>query len=130
MRQPVIMFAVVAALSLSARVAVASPGDQENSRGRGKESEQSVSAWSPSVLPGQQHGEQPSHQLLKCTDGPFKKSDFSIGHRGAALQFPEHTQESYEAAVRVGAGIVECDWFESSFRTVTRLRPTRLRPNG
>ena len=48
-------------------------------------------------------------QLLKCTDGPFKKSDFSIGHRGAALQFPEHTRESYEAAVRMGAGIVECD---------------------
>ncbi len=48
-------------------------------------------------------------QLLKCTNGPFKKSDFSIGHRGAALQFPEHTRESYEAAARMGAGIVECD---------------------
>lgn len=39
----------------------------------------------------------------------FSASDFSIGHRGAALQFPEHTQESYEAAARMGAGIVECD---------------------
>ncbi len=39
----------------------------------------------------------------------FRKSDFSIGHRGAALQFPEHTRESYEAAARMGAGIVECD---------------------
>jgi len=39
----------------------------------------------------------------------YERSDFSIGHRGAALQFPEHTKESYEAAARMGAGIVECD---------------------
>ena len=39
----------------------------------------------------------------------YRPSDFSIGHRGAPLQFPEHTKESYEAAVRTGAGIVECD---------------------
>lgn len=39
----------------------------------------------------------------------YKVSDFSIGHRGAALQFPEHTQESYVAAARMGAGILECD---------------------
>ena len=48
-------------------------------------------------------------ELLSCASGPFEKSDFSIGHRGAALQFPEHTRESYEAAARMGAGIVECD---------------------
>src|SRR5262245_40849146 len=48
-------------------------------------------------------------KLLSCFDQPLKKTDFSIGHRGAALQFPEHTQESYEAAARMGAGIVECD---------------------
>ncbi len=39
----------------------------------------------------------------------FKKTDFSIGHRGAPLQFPEHTKESYVAAARMGAGILECD---------------------
>jgi len=49
------------------------------------------------------------HTLQDCSDGPFKRSDFSIGHRGAALQFPEHTKESYVAAARMGAGIVECD---------------------
>jgi glycerophosphoryl diester phosphodiesterase len=27
----------------------------------------------------------------------YTHHDFSIGHRGAALQFPEHTQEAYEA---------------------------------
>jgi glycerophosphoryl diester phosphodiesterase len=47
--------------------------------------------------------------LQQCSKGPFFKSDFSIGHRGAALQFPEHTKESYEAAAKMGAGIVECD---------------------
>jgi glycerophosphoryl diester phosphodiesterase len=47
--------------------------------------------------------------LQQCSEKPLKKTDFSIGHRGAALQFPEHTKESYEAAARMGAGIVECD---------------------
>lgn len=48
-------------------------------------------------------------QLLNCQAGPFSTTDFSIGHRGAALQFPEHTKESYLAAARMGAGIIECD---------------------
>jgi glycerophosphoryl diester phosphodiesterase len=48
-------------------------------------------------------------ELAQCFEGPFEKTDFSIGHRGAALQFPEHTKESYVAAARMGAGIIECD---------------------
>src|ERR671912_510145 len=48
-------------------------------------------------------------QLSSCSSAPMKKTDFSIGHRGAALQFPEHTKESYEAGARMGAGILECD---------------------
>jgi glycerophosphoryl diester phosphodiesterase len=48
-------------------------------------------------------------KLQSCSANTFKKTDFSIGHRGAPLQFPEHTKESYEAAARMGAGIVECD---------------------
>lgn len=48
-------------------------------------------------------------ELLSCREGPFYKSDFVIGHRGAPLQFPEHTKESYVAAARMGAGILECD---------------------
>src|ERR1700716_2667175 len=47
-------------------------------------------------------------ELRQCT-GPFRKTDFSIGHRGAALQFPEHSKESYQAAARMGAGVIECD---------------------
>ena len=57
-----------------------------------------------------QMNESPLKQKLQsCTKGPFKKSNFSIGHRGAALMFPEHTVESYEAAARMGAGVMECD---------------------
>jgi glycerophosphoryl diester phosphodiesterase len=48
-------------------------------------------------------------QLQQCSRGPFKKSEFSMGHRGAPLMFPEHTLESYEAAARMGAGVIECD---------------------
>jgi glycerophosphoryl diester phosphodiesterase len=47
--------------------------------------------------------------LRRCAAGPFARTDFSIGHRGAPLQFPEHTEESYRAAARMGAGILECD---------------------
>jgi glycerophosphoryl diester phosphodiesterase len=48
-------------------------------------------------------------KLQSCANGPFQKTNFSIGHRGAPLMFPEHTKESYEAAARMGAGILECD---------------------
>jgi glycerophosphoryl diester phosphodiesterase len=50
-------------------------------------------------------------ELQQCAarGTPFTRRDFSIGHRGAPLQFPEHTVESYTAAARMGAGIVECD---------------------
>jgi glycerophosphoryl diester phosphodiesterase len=48
-------------------------------------------------------------KLRACAANDFAKSDWSIGHRGAPLQFPEHTVESYTAAARQGAGIIECD---------------------
>mgnify|MGYP001794673804 CR=1 FL=1 len=48
-------------------------------------------------------------KLLQCQAEPARATDFSIGHRGASLQFPEHTKESYLAAARMGAGIIECD---------------------
>ncbi|HUL93064.1 MAG TPA: glycerophosphodiester phosphodiesterase family protein [Burkholderiales bacterium] len=49
-------------------------------------------------------------KLESCSEGPFRKTDFSIGHRGGAtLQFPEHTKEAHEAGSRMGAGIQECD---------------------
>ena len=49
-------------------------------------------------------------QLQNCSSKRrFQKSSFSIGHRGAPMQFPEHTKESYVAAARMGAGVLECD---------------------
>lgn len=70
-----------------------------------------------------QLGPRPFYLVDKLGEGPLKReleacaarkqvyesSDFSIGHRGAALQFPEHTVESYVAAARMGAGLIECD---------------------
>jgi glycerophosphoryl diester phosphodiesterase len=48
-------------------------------------------------------------ELEACRDRPMRPTPFSIGHRGAPLQFPEHTEESYRAAARMGAGRIECD---------------------
>ncbi|MEC9342962.1 MAG: glycerophosphodiester phosphodiesterase family protein [Pseudomonadota bacterium] len=48
-------------------------------------------------------------RLQACSDKPQKRTLFSIGHRGAQLQFPEHTVEANVAAARMGAGILECD---------------------
>jgi glycerophosphoryl diester phosphodiesterase len=48
-------------------------------------------------------------ELTACLNTEPSRTTFSIGHRGAPLQFPEHTRESYEAAFRMGAGTLECD---------------------
>ena len=81
----------------------------------------SAAAQSPAAITNIQLGPRPfflvsemtesplKAKLQSCSNGPFEKTGFSIGHRGAALMFPEHTRESYEAAARMGAGIVECD---------------------
>lgn len=48
-------------------------------------------------------------KLMSCMGQEPKRTLFSIGHRGAPLQFPEHTVASNLAAARMGAGILECD---------------------
>lgn len=48
-------------------------------------------------------------KLRACAGQPVKRTLFSIGHRGAPLQFPEHTVESNLAAAWQGAGVLECD---------------------
>ncbi|TEW51456.1 glycerophosphodiester phosphodiesterase family protein [Psychromonas sp. RZ5] len=63
----------------------------------------------PAFLVDQMQQSPLKEKLAQCSEGPFVRTDFSIGHRGAAMQFPEHTKESYLAAIRSGAGIVECD---------------------
>ncbi|NUH66293.1 glycerophosphodiester phosphodiesterase [Sulfitobacter sp. S0837] len=68
-----------------------------------------------------EYGPRPAYLVDKLPDGDLKtklascigqdalKTDFSIGHRGAPLMFPEHTKKSNVAAARMGAGILECD---------------------
>ncbi len=67
------------------------------------------------------YGPRPAFLIAQMDDSPLKeklqscaaqtpvRSDFSIGHRGAPLMFPEHTVESNIAAAQMGAGILECD---------------------
>jgi len=94
--------AVGALLCALATTAIAGRDDDEGQRAvqLGPRPFYLIDSMSPGAL---------KEQLQKCQAGPFRKSDFSIGHRGAALQFPEHTKESYNGAAVMGAGIVECD---------------------
>jgi glycerophosphoryl diester phosphodiesterase len=48
-------------------------------------------------------------RLTACLGTAPRRTDFSIGHRGSGIRFPEHTKESYEAGYRMGAGVLECD---------------------
>lgn len=85
-------------------------GHSQSTRHHGKDTAHSVQLGPrPFFLVQDMDESKLKEKLSSCANGPFKKTDFSIGHRGAGLQFPEHTRESYEAAVRMGAGIVECD---------------------
>src|SRR5688572_15358134 len=103
-----VLAAIAAAVVLGSTSSPASAGENDFDRhGRTDQSIQLgprpfylVQGMDPSAL---------KSRLLKCQNGPFRRTDFSIAHRGAALQFPEHTKESYEAGARMGAGIVECD---------------------
>ena len=63
----------------------------------------------PSFLVGKMADGALKDKLLACAASPVERTLFSIGHRGAPLQFPEHTRESYVAAAKMGAGIIECD---------------------
>jgi len=47
--------------------------------------------------------------LAQCASTEPVRTMFSIGHRGAPMQFPEHTVEANKAAALMGAGILECD---------------------
>lgn len=63
----------------------------------------------PEFLVRQMNNSALKTRLLSCAERDFQRTDFSIGHRGAPLMFPEHTVESNIAAARMGAGILECD---------------------
>ena len=59
----------------------------------------------PLFLVNQMQDSELKTTLEQCSDKPSYRTDFSIGHRGAAMQFPEHTKESYQAAIDSGAGL-------------------------
>lgn len=105
MRRTMFTLALATAASLSPSLALADRPEHDNARG------QSVQLGPrPFFLVNDMADSALKQRLLACTNrGAFQRTDFSIGHRGAPLQFPEHTQQSYEAAARMGAGIVECD---------------------
>ncbi len=77
----------------------------------------------PAFADSVQLGPRPFYLVERMADSPLKqrlqgcaaqireyrRSAFSIGHRGAPLQFPEHTRQGYVAAARMGAGMLECD---------------------
>lgn len=100
-------FAAVAMLATSALSACASPNAVETAY----------------KVPSVQLGPRPFFLVNDMPEGKLKRqlnacakqtekyhvSEFSIAHRGAPLQFPEHSREAYEAGARMGAGIMECD---------------------
>ena len=89
--------------------ACANDGDRDD-QGRHRGSDSSIQVGQRPFYLVDGMDESPlKHRLMQCRNGPFVRTDFSIGHRGAALQFPEHTLEAYNAGARMGAGIVECD---------------------
>src|SRR5688572_14197813 len=106
-------YAIVAALAagiwlvVSSGIARAGDHDDHDRHGRADQSIQ-LGPRPFFLVQGMDPGPLKS-RLLGCQNGPFRRTDFSIAHRGAALQLPEHTREAYEAGARMGAGIVECD---------------------
>lgn len=99
----------MAATAGSATLAHADRDDRDDDRGRAKQDDSVQLGPRPFFLVSDMREGPLKRKLQACSKGPFKRTDFSIGHRGACMQFPEHTRESYIAAARMGAGIVECD---------------------
>lgn len=109
MRQELITLTLAATMTAAASITIAKPTQDFGTSRRGDHGNTVQLGPRPFFLVNDMEDSDLKDELLSCSDGPFKKTDFSIGHRGAALQFPEHTKESYEAGARLGAGILECD---------------------
>ena len=104
------LLALLAGL-LGASLSFADDDDDDDGRkGKGKGKSAAVQLGPrPFYLIDEMTPSKLKRKLESCENGPFYRSDFSIGHRGAPLLFPEHTEESYRAAAKMGAGILECD---------------------
>jgi glycerophosphoryl diester phosphodiesterase len=111
MRQRLRTLAIAAVLALFPAVTIIASADRfdrhDDRKGRGPRVQLGPR---PFYLVEKMARSRLKNTLQQCVNRRFfSQTDFSIGHRGAALQFPEHTKESYEAAARMGAGIIECD---------------------
>jgi glycerophosphoryl diester phosphodiesterase len=98
---------IVAAAAACFALAFSIPSFADGRHERGDPSIQ-VGVRPAFLIAGMQDSEL-KRRLLSCQDDLVRRTKFSIAHRGAPLQFPEHTKESYDAGARMGAGIVECD---------------------
>lgn len=103
-----IMIAIIATPLLLSFMTVASPPAVSAGCSRQKSRKDAEVGYRPEFLASRLKESALKKQLEDC-DFHMTRHDFSIGHRGACLQFPEHTLESYEAAAKQGAGIIECD---------------------
>lgn len=56
-------------------------------------------------------------KLDSCKNEPKSTSSFSVSHRGAPLEFPEHSRQGYDAAARMGAG--KAQWVILGARAVS-----------
>lgn len=92
------------ALPLAALALFAAPALAETAAAPGANTD-SRAAYLVSALPDGALKE----KLESCLGKPVQVSQLTIGHRGAALMFPEHTAQSYRAAAAQGAGTIECD---------------------
>jgi len=115
--------ALVAADEGSVRALKGGKKDSKGKKGKGKKGGKPLYKGTKSSPVGIQLGPRPYYIVQQMQDSPLKeklekcawekktfdKNDWSIGHRGASLMFPEHTIRSYEAAARMGAGVIECD---------------------
>jgi glycerophosphoryl diester phosphodiesterase len=108
MRYPLPVLTLVATATFFPMFAMAD-NDQNRNRDNSPESESIQLGPRPFYLVDGMSESPLKRKLMQCKAGPFHRTDFSIGHRGAALQFPEHTKEAYQGGARQGAGIVECD---------------------
>src|SRR5918999_2534699 len=108
-RKLTILGFAAAATALSGYLAVSAADKERHRDDRGSGFRNVQVGPRPYYLVGKMEEGPLKTALQQCSEKPFVKTDFSIGHRGAALQFPEHTKESYEAGARMGAGILECD---------------------
>jgi glycerophosphoryl diester phosphodiesterase len=98
MRNALLAAALTTAVAVFSGFPPVASADRDDNRGRGHgENDDGSIQLGPRpfyLVDGMDEGPL-KDKLMQCKNGPFRRTLFSIGHRGAALQFPEHTKEAY-----------------------------------